>query len=369
MKKKKVWKTPAGSAVTRTKDEKIRILTREIISGQSRLLHQPDELYEALSYSIDDIEKMENTKVKLELLAWIMRCDFICSRMDDDDYDEYWGGIFYDAGTFFIELAREFEDKDYLSDLVHDMAIRHVGEEGRSLIFMSVDEFLPREKAQSLMEELVLAVSENDLVNAGDVLDGVCDMADCIQDMAMYTKAALIKDPDKSNATLIDIAYTYLMAGNLELCKQWVGDVRDPGAEDEESYLDLLAAIADKEGRKSDCLKIARQLYEKYPKVFNLGRLCGLLKEDEADSLLLEHEKYRCGNNADLDYMQLLASLKRYTILESYIDRFSEDLAALDPAGLAILADTLENDSQNSLAEKVKDWIVEEPEEAGFEND
>ena len=135
------------------------------------------------------------------------------------------------------------------------------------MVFLSVEEFLPKERAQALLAELLDAVTEVDQGNREDILDAICDMADSIKDATIFAKAALLKDPDKSNATLIDIANAQFMAGNLELAKQWLGDVRNPGAEDEEAYLDLQAAIADREGRKSDCIKMAHALYEKFPKV------------------------------------------------------------------------------------------------------
>ena len=363
-KKKKVWKSPALAQAMRSKEDKLRDTLNQIVSGQSRLLNRPEDLYEAIANGIDDIENFKNPKDQLELLAWTLRADFISFKADTDEEKEYWDNLFYDAGTFFVELASQYTDKDYIADLVHDLAMRHVGGEGRSVVFLSVEEILPKERAQALLEELINKVTEVDQGNREDILDAICDMADSIKDAANFAKAALLKDPDKSNATLIDIANAQFMAGNIELAKQWLGDVRNPGSEDEEAYLDLQAAIADKEGRKSDCIKIARTLYETFPKVMNLGRLAAFLPDAEADRVLKEHEQFRNGNTANLEFMQLLAGMKRYEQLSGYVNRYEKDLTTLDAEELTDLADAIEKDGQKALADHIRDWIVEEPEDA-----
>ena len=368
-KKKKVFKSAALAQANRSREDRLRETLVQVVGGQSRLLNRPEDLYEAIANGLDDIENFKNGKDQLELLAWTLRCDFLAFKANSDEEKAYWDDLFYDAGTFFVELASQYSDKDYLADLVHDLALRHVGGEGRSVVFLSVGEFLPAERAKALLEELLEAVTEVDQGNREDILDAICDMADSVKEAAIFAKAALLKDPDKSNATLIDIANAQFMAGNLELAKQWLGDVNNPGAEDEEAYLDLLAAIADKEGRKSDCIKMAHALYEKFPKVVNLGRLCAFLPTNEATSLLQEYARFRSGNGLEMDFMQLLVSLKAYTVLEEYLDMFEKELTVQDAQDLNAISEALEKDGQKALAQRIRDWTVEEPEEAeGFDN-
>ena len=218
-KKKKVWKSPANDGAFRAKDDKIRQMFCDIVNGRSRLLGRPADLFDSIAAAIDDIERFgENPKLQLELLAWTLRCDFICSRIDDGE-PELWEGLFYDAGTFFVELAKQYEDKSYISDLVHDLAVRHVGEEGRSYVFLSISEILPRESVKALLDELMNTVETNELSNRDDVLDAISDMADDIGDAAEFAKAALMRDPEKSNATIIEIANSYFVAGDIEMAK------------------------------------------------------------------------------------------------------------------------------------------------------
>ena len=363
-KKKKVWKSPANDGAFRAKDDKIRQMLCDIVNGRSRLLGRPADLFDSIAAAIDDIERFgENPKLQLELLAWTLRCDFICSRVDDGE-SELWEGLFYDAGTFFVELAKQYEDKSYISDLVHDLAVRHVGEEGRSYVFLSISEILPRESIKALLDELMNTVETNELPNRDDVLDAISDMADDIGDAAEFAKAALMRDPEKSNATIIDIANSYFVAGDIEMAKQWLRDVENPGAEDEEACMDLQAGIADREGRKSDCAKIAESLYEKYPKVINLARLCQVVDETRARKLLEDHVRYRNGGTANIEFMQLLQSMKAYDLLEGYVTTFEKELPGMDAETLRGMADELEKDSQAELAEHIRKWIVDEPEEA-----
>ena len=363
-KKKKFFKTPALAQVNRGKEDRLRETLMQLVNGESRLLNRPDDLYETIYDGLDDIENICNPKVQLELLAWTLRADFLSLRVDEDEEREDWENLFYDAGTFFVEIASLYSDKDYIADLVHDLAVRHVGGEGRSVVFLSLDEMMSQERGRQLLNELLAEEEEFADENREDVLDAICDMAVTIDDCENFTKAALLKDPDKSNATLIDIAETYLNAGNLALAKQWLNDVKNPGSEDEEAYLDLQAAIADREGRDMDCLKIARELYEKFPGTMNLGRLCELLPEYDANLLMEEHEKFRSGDKLDVTFMMLMASMKRYKQLDGYVTRFQQELTTASAGLLTEIADKVEKDGQKELAQHIRDWIVEEPEEA-----
>ena len=62
-KKKKVWKSPAMAQAMRSKEDKLRETLTQIVSGQSRLLHRPEDLYEAIANGIDDIENFKNRLV------------------------------------------------------------------------------------------------------------------------------------------------------------------------------------------------------------------------------------------------------------------------------------------------------------------
>ncbi|MBQ2560944.1 MAG: hypothetical protein II565_10230 [Fibrobacter sp.] len=362
-KKKKFWKSPSAEAAFRGKEDRLRKTLCEIVNGQSRLLHRPDELYEAIANGLDEIEKIKDVKVQLELLAWTLRTDFLAFKAEDDEMDT-WNDLFYDAGTFFVEVAKTYDDKDYIADLIHDLAVRHVGGEGRSVVFLSIEDVMPVERAKALIEELLGVIDATELENREDVLDAICDMADAIKDTENFAKASLYKDPDKSNATLIDIANSYFVAGDIPMAKQWLHDVKDPGAEDEEAFLDLQAAIADREGRKADCLKYATRLYECFPKVMNLSRLCMLKDDASVDKLLFDHIRYRDSGTCDTSLMMLLANLKKFDLLESYVNHYERDLPGLDASELNAISDEVERAGNAALAKHIREWTVEEPEDA-----
>ncbi|MCQ2105631.1 MAG: hypothetical protein MJZ26_07550 [Fibrobacter sp.] len=85
------------------------------------MLNRPDDLYETIGKGLVDIEDCKDPKVQLELLVWTLRADF-CAFKAEEDEQEYWDSLFYDAGTFFVEIAKDYEDKDYVADLIHDLA-------------------------------------------------------------------------------------------------------------------------------------------------------------------------------------------------------------------------------------------------------
>lgn len=347
----------------RSKDERIRHTLSEIVEGRSKLLDRPDDLYETLNKSIDDIESLEDPTLQLELLAWVLRCDFVVSEQPEEEAED-WNAIFYDAGTFFIEIAKDFADKNYVADLIHDLTFTYGGEDGRSVIFLSLEEVMPKERGTQLLQEILKDLADNDFDNNEDILSAVCDMADSIHDTETYVKAALCRDPDKDNATLIDIANACFVAGDVAEAKNWLSDVRDPGAEDEEAFLDLNAAIADKEGRKDDCRNFAETLYERYPKVMNLARYCQLVDRSRAEQVAAEHVKFRSGEVLDLELLQYLAMDKHYDLLAAYVGLHEQELPAQDAEVLNAISDALEKDCQPMLAKHIRDWTVEEPEEA-----
>ena len=46
------------------------------------------------------------------------------------------------------------------------------------------------------------------------------------------------------------------------------------------------------------------------------------------------------------------------------MDRYEKDLTTLDAEELTEFADAVEKDGQKALADHIRDWIVEEPEDA-----
>ena len=65
-----------------------------------------------------------------------------------------------------------------------------------------------------------------------------------------------------------------------------------------------------------------------------------------------------------MEFLQLLVALKAYDVLKGYLDMFERDLTAQDAEILNSISDELEKDGQKELAAHIREWIVEEPEEA-----
>ena len=83
-----------------------------------------------------------------------------------------------------------------------------------------------------------------------------------------------------------------------------------------------------------------------------------------ARKLLEDHIRYRNGGTANIEFMQLLQSMKAYDLLEGYVTTFEKELPGMDADTLRGMADELEKDGQVDLAEHIRKWIVDEPEEA-----
>lgn len=365
MKKKKTWNTPAAKAVGRTKEDDIRFTLIEIAKGRHPAIKQLDKLFDILGTQLDKIDQIDSPKVQLELLAWFLSTDGILSQVDEDD--EFFD-LYADASAFFIDVARDFEDKKWLMDIVHDLAIRHTGEDGRVAVFLSLLEFLDSASALEMVNSILETVQSHDLENVEYVLEAVRDMSDGLNAPTIYEKASFLLDQERSHETILDVANAYYIAGDLKETKRLLSEVRDPCGKDEEEFLDLSVACAHKEGDLSKAVKLAETLYEKFPKEFHLARLVQIVPATKAEALLDEHEKYRLGEVLNENYIDLLISIEKIDRLKSYIDRFEEDLAGVNSEVLTRFAERLETINQKELAERIRQWIVEEPEEVDVED-
>lgn len=365
MKKKKTWNTPAARAVGRTKEEDIRFVLIEIAKGRHQALRQLDKLFDLLGNQLDKIDEVKSPKVQLELLAWFLSTDHVLADVEEDD--EFFD-LYADASAFFIDIARDFEDKKWIMDLVHDLAVRHTGEDGRAAVFLSLTEFLDSASALEMVKSILETVQSQDLENEENVLEAVRDMADGLNAPAVYEKASFLLDLDRSHETVLDVANAYYIAGDLVEMKRLLSEVRDPIGKDEEEFLDLSVACAHKEGDLPRAIKFAEALYEKFPKEFNLARLTQIVPAKKAEFLLDEHEKYRLGDVLNENYIDLLISLEKIDRLKAYINRFEQDLAGVNPEVLSRFVERLETMNQKELADQIRQWIVDEPEEVDVED-
>lgn len=362
-KKKKILKTPAAKAAFENSEEKVRNFFVSVVSGESPLLKDDDKLFDAFLQNLDFVNEFSDKKLQLEFLAWALRADFLIGNAESEEIADDWRGLLWDVCDNFIVLAKKYDDKKFIADLLHDLAMRFTGEEPRTQLFYAVNIFLPTNVTKALVDELLNEVEDLEQSNKDDVCEAIVIFAHECNDLTSYIKAIFLKDPEKSNDSILDIANECFEAGKIELAKQWLGDVKNPGAEDEEAFMDLQAAIACKENRMSDCIKIARSMYEKFPKATTLSRLIEFLPDSEAEAMLKEHATFRNGDCADYFFMRLLANNKCYKLLDEYVTKHEKDLTIIDAYSLKKFADTLDKDGQTNIAAHIRDWIVEEPKE------
>lgn len=71
-KKKKFFKSPALAQANRSKEDRLRDTLTQIVSGESRLLNRPDDLYETIGKGIDDIEDCKDPRFSWNF--WLGPC-------------------------------------------------------------------------------------------------------------------------------------------------------------------------------------------------------------------------------------------------------------------------------------------------------
>lgn len=360
MKKKKVWNTPNGSGVSMRPEDSIRKILCDIREGRSPVVRNEEDLLETLAKQLQRIDGLKDAKVKLELLARVLNTDALLGKFDSEDLAD----LYSEVSEYFVEEAAEFEDKEYLAALVHDLVVRNSGEDGRAAVFFSLQEFLPDDMIRSLCEEAMATVESHDLENDDDVLQALSDIADGINDPDMYEKVNFLLYPNRENSVLIDVANVYLSAGRMIDVKRLMGEVKFPKDEDFEDYLDLKVAVAEREGRHSEAASIAEELYENFPSEMNLGKILAIVNPLRRAELLDAHEKYRIGTTMTAGYLQILEAYNEFGRMQRYIDRFGEEALSTLPAEiLEPIVESLETKKQPELAARIANWIVEEPED------
>ena len=360
MKKKKVWKTPSSEKLALSTDALVRKTLCDIREGRHPFCHNEDRLFELLEKQVELIDSIENPEVKLELLARFLNTDGILAEFDYEDFAE----LYTDMASYFVEEAERFENKEYLAALIHDLALNHTGEDGRSAVFLMVENFLPKERLTPLFEEILETVETHNLENAESVLEALCDMADCVQNTEIYERSRLLQDPDRSNSTLLDIANFCLTAKDIASTKRLLGAVTLPQAEDLEDFLDLRIAVLEAEGSKSEMIALAEELYERFPKEMHLGKLCSIVSIERRSALLDNYIKYHSGTNISIGFLQILVAFNEIERLEVYLNqKGDEQLTTLPAETLSVLVEELEDKGADKLAARIREWIVEEPED------
>ncbi len=353
-KKKKVWKSDALEQSNLRPVDKIRAVLVSVAKGD--FCEAPAEkLYDLLAGQFEKIEKLESDAEILEMLAWFLNCSayFDISNSDGELLDAV-EDLFADAASLFTEKAEVCENREYVLNLMHDLLVNSAGEEVRSEVFLGAQDFLSKEETERLAEDVLSTVATHDLENEDEIFSGLLDLADGASDPGLYEKVAFLKESERSNKTLVDVANAYYVAGDLANANRLMDEVKTPEGSDEEEYLDLKIGILFKEEKNKDALELAEKLYEKFPKEYHLMSLCQVVSPSRKEELLDSHEKFRLGVYVSTDYVNLLATLGEWDRLSRYLERYEKEIPMMDAEEREDLAMRLEAMNHRELAKMLR---------------
>lgn len=341
--------------------EKVRIALCDIREGRSRALRDESALFENLEKILDTIFSKANGEESIELLARFLQTDKILSEVKNEDA---FLSLYEEAVFKFVEIAEEYSGKDFLKDILHDLIVRNSGCEGYRSLFWEIDKILPENLARELFDEAFETIESHELDNKKFAEEALLDLAEGINNPAAYERVLFLIDEERSVDSLLDAANFYAAQGKLTDAKRLLFEVKNPSGQELEDYIDIQVSIAEQEGKKDDAKKLAVELYERFPSEMNLARTASLLSETDRRALFKNHEKFRLGKKLSAEYLQILAGYNEYRLIEECLDAFgNEQLTLLSADALEILAEELDNASENALAKRIRDWTVEEPED------
>ena len=353
MKKKKIWQSSSLNESNRSASDKIRDTLLSVLHGKNSALSEPDKLFDLLVSEFEKIENL-NGREELEMLAWFLNCSAFCDVECSEDLAEDFENLFSDAVALFTEKAKSFDDREYVVNLLHDLIVNSIGEEAREEVFLSAKEFLSEEEMRRVIDDVLNSIRGRGLENEDEIFAGLLDVADSLGDPSLYEKISLLRDPDVSNHTKIEVANAYYVAGDVANANRVLNEVENPKNEDEEEFLDLKVGILFREEKKDEALKLAEELYEKFPKAFHLMSLCNVVSKSRREELLNAHENFRSGENVDADYVNMLITLQEFDRLENYLGKRQKQTHQLDAEIREGLAERLISVNQKALAKKFR---------------
>lgn len=351
----KVWKSESLDSVNRTAADKIREALVLAAKGEHPATKKSEELYDFLADELERIEKLDSSRDKLELLSWWMNC---CAYFDiSEEDDELFGAekdLVLEMVNHFVSTAKDFDDRQFLMDLMHDLAVNSVGEDERTELFLAVPDFLSKEETGAFVENVLVTLDRHELENEEEIFAGILDIADVSGDAKLYEKISLARDPDCANKTKIDIANAYYILDDVANAKRLLDLVDNPEGDDEEEFWDLKVGVLFKENKKKEALALAEALYEKYPKEYHLMSLCQVVSPERKEELLNAHEKFRLGESVNENYVNMLISLESFDRLAHYLDEHQDAIHRMDGEIREQLAERLDAEKHGELAKKLR---------------
>lgn len=316
-----------------------------------------DSLYEF-------IVPIQDVSVQLRMIEEVLQTDLVLHFVEDLEFFEEFSELYVDFVDFFLDLASGFEDKDFLEEMLRNIAFAKDGADPKSFLFLSVQEFLPKEKAFHILNDILEKYEQMKAYPSEFTFEAAKALTDGLNAPDYYEKLCFSVDKNKSIPSLLNVANAYYDVGDIPNTKRILSEIQGPiDALYEEDYLDLQVGIASQEGKQKEALALAKTLYQKYPKELNLGRLCQLVSPEEAQNLLRQHEKSYLDDSVCENYLSLLIGLEEFDLANEYLDQNEESLAGIEAQILFNIVERLESIGQIELAKRIEKWIVEEPED------
>ena len=106
-----------------------------------------------------------------------------------------------------------------------------------------------------VIDDVLNSIRGRGLENEDEIFAGLLDVADSLGDPSLYEKISLLRDPDVSNHTKIEVANAYYVAGDVANANRVLNEVENPKNEDEEEA--FVANPSETVGMSSTELSIA----------------------------------------------------------------------------------------------------------------
>ena len=311
-------------------------------------------LLEYLAVGVDD------PRTGVELVAAFYETDEVIFNHCDDSNGRI-GDVFrQDALDLFVRYASEYEDKQWLADLLLRLN-QSDGYGVRAHLFDRADDYLPAKVMRKVIDALwELAQAETNTYQRWHWHHGIESLARQLKDAPLFERSRRTCWPELGTAACVDIAAAYHDAGDPATALSWLKRIAESETFQEDERDELLLAVHGELGNREQQEAVAWRIFRRYRCEATFGTLLSTIGEDQRERVLeeeagviLRSHELSCSDAV------FLVETGRLDDADTYLLDLADQLDGLFYEALLPLAESLEQNEKFLVASVIYRALLE----------
>jgi len=311
-------------------------------------------LLEYLAVGVDD------PRTGVELVAAFYETDEVIFNHCDDSNGRI-GDVFrQDALDLFVRYASEYEDKQWLADLLLRLN-QSDGYGVRAHLFDRADDYLPAKVMRKVIDALwELAQAETNTYQRWHWHHGIESLARQLKDAPLFERSRRTCWPELGTAACVDIAAAYHDAGDPATALSWLKRIAESETFQEDERDELLLAVHGELGNREQQEAVAWRIFRRFRCEATFETLLSTIGEEQREPVL-EAEAAIILRSLGMSYSDaaFLVETGRLDDAEAYLLDRADQLDGLFYEALLPLAESLEEHGRLLAASVVYRALLE----------